>query len=334
MIDEVLALKVPLLGVISDKQESICLAIEQRLPEVPHQLCHYHYLRDVAQPISDADRSLKKQLKQRVRGLRQVEIKVAKETSVAGQVVRDYCLTLRTVMREEGKYPLDPAGISLYDKLAAIAASLRRALEQHPSAKLQRLLTLLGVLGRCETEYARLVEAWSWIHQLAHLLAHASDRAEATTEILSYATGLKEGASENLREIAQYVEKLTQAFAPYLFAYLDQPLLPRTNNELELFIGQLKKSRRQVTGRKNVSAYLLREGRAVALLFGLPAGENWLDCFAKVEMARFGERLAELRRTEERSKCWQIRRRLQGFLSGLEQLWQAQNEPQLCGCNT
>jgi hypothetical protein len=151
LIDEVLALKVPLLGVISDKQESICLAIEQRLPEVPHQLCHYHYLRDVAQPISDADRSLKKQLKQRVRGLREVEIKVAKETSVAGQVVRDYCLTLRTVMREEGKYPLDPAGISLYDKLAAIAASLRRALEQHPSAKLQRLLTWLGVLGRCET---------------------------------------------------------------------------------------------------------------------------------------------------------------------------------------
>ena len=179
-----------------------------------------------------------------------------------------------------------------------------------------------------------MVEAWSWIHQLAHLLAHASDRAEATTEILSYATGLKEGASENLREIAQYVEKLTLAFAPYLFAYLDQPLLPRTNNELELFIGQLKKSRRQVTGRKNVSAYILREGRAVALLFGLPAGENRLDCFAKVEMARFRERLAELRRSEDRSKCWQIRRRLQAFMSGLEQLWQTKNEPQLCGCTT
>lgn len=196
------------------------------------------------------------------------------------------------------------------------------------------MLTLLNAVERFETEYVRLVEAWSWIHQLAHLLAQATDRAAATAEIMSYATGLQEGAREGLHEIAQHVEKLTLAFAPYLFVCLDQPLLPRTNNELELFIGQLKKSRRQVTGRKNVGAYILREGHVVAVLFGLPARENWLDSFAKVEMAQFRERLAELRRTEDRSKCWRIRRRLQSFLGGLEQLWQAQNELQLCVCNT
>jgi hypothetical protein len=45
LIAEVKALGVPLLGVISDKQESLCLAVEKELPGVPHQLCHYHYLR-------------------------------------------------------------------------------------------------------------------------------------------------------------------------------------------------------------------------------------------------------------------------------------------------
>jgi hypothetical protein len=196
------------------------------------------------------------------------------------------------------------------------------------------LLTILSVLERFAAEYARLVEAWSWIQHLAHLLAQAEERAAATAEVMSYATGLKAGVSEELREIVLHLEKLTLAFAPYLFAYLDEPLLPRTNNELELFIGQLKKSRRQVTGRKQVSAYILREGRAVAVLFGLPARESWLDAFARVEMAQFRERLAELRRTEERSKCWQIRRRLQAFLGGLEQLWQAQHEAQPCVCIT
>jgi len=334
LIDEVLALKVPILGVISDKQESICLAIERRLPEVPHQLCHFHYLRDVAQPVSEADRSLKKQLKQKVRGIREVELKVAKDGSVEGQVVRDYCLALRTVMREDGKYPLEPAGIALYDQLAAIADSLRRALQQRPSPKLQRLLTILKVLERFEAEYVRLVEAWSWIHHLAHLLAHAAGRLEASAEVMSYATGLKDGVSDELREMAGHIEKLTLAFAPYLFAYLDQPLLPRTNNDLELFIGQLKKTRRQVTGRRNVSAYILREGRAVAVFLGLPTRESWLNSFARVEIAHFRERLAELRRTQERSKCWQIRRALQTFLGELEQLWQAESELQPFACLT
>jgi hypothetical protein len=73
LIGEVLALGVPILGVISDKQESICLAIERQLPGVPHQLCHYHYLKDLAQPVCEADRNFNKQLKQQIRQLRSVE---------------------------------------------------------------------------------------------------------------------------------------------------------------------------------------------------------------------------------------------------------------------
>lgn len=49
LIAEVRQIGVPIRGVISDKQESLCLAVEKELPGVPHQLCHYHYLRDVAQ---------------------------------------------------------------------------------------------------------------------------------------------------------------------------------------------------------------------------------------------------------------------------------------------
>ena len=31
------------LALVTDKQESICLAVERQLSGVPHQLCHYHY---------------------------------------------------------------------------------------------------------------------------------------------------------------------------------------------------------------------------------------------------------------------------------------------------
>src|SRR6478735_9188439 len=67
------ALPVPITGVISDGQDSIRKAVARALPGVPHQLCHFHYLREAAKPISEADRHAKKELKKRVRGIRKLE---------------------------------------------------------------------------------------------------------------------------------------------------------------------------------------------------------------------------------------------------------------------
>jgi hypothetical protein len=67
LLKEVKEIGVPILGVISDKQSSICLAVEKELPGAPHQLCQYHYLRDLAKPVNEADRKLKKEIKQKAR---------------------------------------------------------------------------------------------------------------------------------------------------------------------------------------------------------------------------------------------------------------------------
>ena len=74
LIDQVRrALPVPITGVVSDGQESIRKAVAKALDGVPHQLCHFHYLREAAKPISEADRHAKKELKKRVRGIRPIE---------------------------------------------------------------------------------------------------------------------------------------------------------------------------------------------------------------------------------------------------------------------
>ena len=81
------------MGVISDKQESICQAVERQLPGVSHQLCHYHYLKDLAKPVCEADRQLKKELKKKVRQIRPLE-RAAEQlnpTTPETQVVKDYC---------------------------------------------------------------------------------------------------------------------------------------------------------------------------------------------------------------------------------------------------
>jgi hypothetical protein len=124
--------------------------------------------------------------------------------------------------------------------------------------------------------------------------------------------------------VVTYVEKITIAFAPQLFEYLKQPLLPRTTHALELFLGRLKKSRRHLTGRKNTQAFILRAGRMVASLFGLPQTANWGAAFARVNPHDFYLTLNLLRQTEKRRKGWRVRRDLGAYLAALEQPWVSQ----------
>ena len=66
----------PIVGVVSDGQDSIRKAVKKALDGVPHQLCHFHYLREAAKPVYEADRHAKVQLKKKVRGIRPIERKV------------------------------------------------------------------------------------------------------------------------------------------------------------------------------------------------------------------------------------------------------------------
>src|SRR3954451_17084392 len=50
------AVPIPIRGVVSDGQSTIRKAVAQALPGVPNQLCHFHYLREAARPIYEADR--------------------------------------------------------------------------------------------------------------------------------------------------------------------------------------------------------------------------------------------------------------------------------------
>ena len=52
-------------GVISDGQHPIRQAVARVFPGVPHQLRQFHYLREAALPIYEADRHAKKELKKR-----------------------------------------------------------------------------------------------------------------------------------------------------------------------------------------------------------------------------------------------------------------------------
>jgi hypothetical protein len=127
------ALPVPISGVISDGQHAIRNAVQQVLPEVPHQLCQFHYLRDAAQPLYEADRHAKKELKKRVRGIRPLERALEERTDPEADAMRGYCLAVRSALTDDGQPPLDAAGLRLQERLQAIQASIERVAEKRGS---------------------------------------------------------------------------------------------------------------------------------------------------------------------------------------------------------
>ena len=121
------AIGVPIVGVISDGQTSIRRAVERALPGVPHQLCQFHFLREAALPVFEADRHAKVQLKAQVRGVRPIERRVEGRNNAEAEVVRGYCAAVRSAVTDDGRAPLAASGLTLKGRLEKVAASLDRA---------------------------------------------------------------------------------------------------------------------------------------------------------------------------------------------------------------
>src|SRR6059058_5277467 len=115
-------LTVPIAGVVSDGQHSIRKAVAKALPGVPHQLCQFHYLREAARPLYEADRHAKKELKKRVRGVRPIERALEGRTDPEAEVIRGYCDAVRSALTDDGRPPLEASGLKLHDRLRGITA--------------------------------------------------------------------------------------------------------------------------------------------------------------------------------------------------------------------
>ncbi len=131
----VAALPVPIGGVISDGQASIRNAVRTALPDVPHQLCQFHYLREAAKPVFEADRHAKVLLKKEVRGVRPIERALEGRDDAEATAMRGYCLAVRSALTDDGRPPLCASGLRLHDRLTAIHASLVRVAEKGGSPR-------------------------------------------------------------------------------------------------------------------------------------------------------------------------------------------------------
>jgi len=126
---EALGDNLPILGVISDGQRSIRNAVQRALPGVPHQLCQFHFLREAARPIYEADRHAKVRLKKNLRGIRKIERRLEARNDQHAGVLTAYCLAVRSALTDDGRPPLVASGLRLRERVEQIEASLDHVLK-------------------------------------------------------------------------------------------------------------------------------------------------------------------------------------------------------------
>ena len=209
------ALPVPITGVISDGQETIRQAVAQELQGVPHQWCHFHYLQQAAQPIYEADRHAKKELKKRVRGVRPIERAVEGEDDAAAEIVRGYCAAVRAAVTDDGRPPLAAPGLLLHERLEAIAASLDRVavrLQALPMG-LRRLRQLLR-RGLEETAalWPEVQVAYRWVKEVAQLLKNRDEQPVAVVRrrLSRILSGMRQAAARTRAEASPTTAALPQ----------------------------------------------------------------------------------------------------------------------------
>ena len=127
------ACPVTIAGIVSDGQHSIKKAVAKAFPDVPYQLCPFHYLREAGRLIYEADRHAKKELKKKVRGIRKIERGVEGRTDREAEVIQGYCSAVRSALTDDGRPPLEASGLKLHERLSAIGESLERVEEKRGS---------------------------------------------------------------------------------------------------------------------------------------------------------------------------------------------------------
>src|SRR2546429_1736832 len=134
LLAPVATLDVKVLGTITDAQESELMAVAQLWPEVPHQVCQFHALRDASKSAFEADRKVKtamrKQLQRKVKVVsQQLSRDIPKASAAEAEqlsVLADYATGVLCALNRDGTAPFDFAAVQAGEDLDEVAQSLER----------------------------------------------------------------------------------------------------------------------------------------------------------------------------------------------------------------
>jgi hypothetical protein len=130
----IVAWGVPVLGVLTDGQESLLQAVAATWPGVPHQICHFHALREAGRLLYERDRALKVQMRSALQTrIRTVRQQVQRRVATAGPdevpyacILAEYAAGLQAIINRDGLQPFRFGAVAMDDALGEVEQSLDR----------------------------------------------------------------------------------------------------------------------------------------------------------------------------------------------------------------
>lgn len=140
LLAPVVALELPVIGVISDAQPTELQAVAELWPNTPHQICQFHALREAGRLIYNADHRVKTDMRIRMQEkthayrhdlhtrLREAEEKKEeKEQEIKQlQILEEYAATVEGALNLESQAPFQYGGLAMQEALTRIEASLEK----------------------------------------------------------------------------------------------------------------------------------------------------------------------------------------------------------------
>ena len=130
----VLALDVPVLGTMSDAQESEVMALSELWPDVPHQTCQFHALERASRPMVKEDNQIKAEMRGKMQeSIMKVRTSIRKQKKSVSEAEEQqletldvYALGVQTALSQKGKAPFEYVSIEAAEALDDVAASLSK----------------------------------------------------------------------------------------------------------------------------------------------------------------------------------------------------------------
>ena len=357
------ALGWPILAVLSDKQRGLEPAVASILPNSLHQFCQPHYLKNLAEPLHDADSEFKVALRQTVRqeigvlirseqasetphpgvltttGLlptpvpttATAEVMESTDTSTAEEVVVQLLRRTRYLLTLKSRPPFGLAGVETYQRLQEVASMASELLAHRHDPSLDCLSNGLHTsLPQFASRYQELEQGASWLRDIAAIL-ESSPECSTTGE--QVAQRLRTYLDDRLQQpdlsprldaFSKHLNKVSTSYWPGLFHCYDLEDLPSSNNGLESHFRDIQRRLLRTTGQKGQTRRTLHRTGAWELFPRPPTETECLAAFRQIPLTELAEEQQRLRQHQERFRLHtRSVRRARDQLDQLRQQWLA-----------
>ena len=347
-------------AILSDKQSGLLPAIATIFPKAKHELCQMHYLKNLSDPVADADQTMKVTLRSTVshhvgKLLRQEQVEnpgvltvtgmlptpisedePVKEASLNDQLEQEREDIVATLLRRvrylltlKGRSPFRLVGLEMVERLMEVVDCLTTVIGHDPEPRLVQLQQgLREALQVVAKDYHQLRQMADWLNDIAELLdpEGKSPRTgdEVRGELFAYLDDLQQRTQDDalLAGFVLHFYGVSSRYAVGLFHTYDIPELPRTNNDRESEFRDLRRRMLMTTGQKGTTRRALLRSGAWELI---PRP----DSLAKTIAALSGVDTEEFRQERERVRQHRSRftthtrsaKRSQRHLLHLQERW-------------